>query len=97
MKTLDMKTLDNVHAILLAQTFDLYYCDEKIDFAKIDLQARLTPGWMIANVWTDDVRYFGTDDVMRYDVCTSKVITYKLYAIGLLVHTCTCKLKLAVK
>jgi hypothetical protein len=22
-------------------------------------------GWMIANVWTDDVRYFGTDDVIR--------------------------------
>jgi hypothetical protein len=22
-------------------------------------------GWMIANVWTDEVRYFGTDDVIR--------------------------------
>jgi hypothetical protein len=39
-------------------------------------------GWMIANVWTDDVRYFGTDDVIRrYEADLQKHVKVKLLGI----------------
>jgi hypothetical protein len=39
-------------------------------------------GWMIANVWTDDVRYFGTDEVIRkYEIELQKHVKVKLLGI----------------
>jgi hypothetical protein len=39
-------------------------------------------GWMIANVWTDDVRYFGTDEVIRkYEADLQKHVKVKLLGI----------------
>ena len=39
-------------------------------------------GWMIANVWTDDVRYFGTDHVIRkYEVDLQKHVKVKLLGV----------------
>jgi hypothetical protein len=39
-------------------------------------------GWMIANVWTDDVRYFGTDEVIRnYEVNLQKHVKVKLLGV----------------
>jgi hypothetical protein len=39
-------------------------------------------GWMIANVWTDDVRYFGTDEVIRkYETNLQKHVKVKLLGV----------------
>jgi hypothetical protein len=39
-------------------------------------------GWMIANVWTDDVRYFGTKDVIRkYESDLQKHVKVKLLGV----------------
>jgi hypothetical protein len=39
-------------------------------------------GWMIANVWTDDVRYFGTDEVIRkYEEELQKHVRVKLLGV----------------
>jgi hypothetical protein len=39
-------------------------------------------GWMIANVWTDDVRYFGTDAVIRkYEEDIQKHVKVKLLGV----------------
>jgi hypothetical protein len=39
-------------------------------------------GWMIANVWTDDVRYFGTDDVIKkYELELQKHVKVKLLGV----------------
>ena len=39
-------------------------------------------GWMIANVWTDDVRYFGTDEVIRkYETDIQKHVKVKLLGV----------------
>jgi hypothetical protein len=39
-------------------------------------------GWMIANVWTDDVRYFGTDSVIRsYEEELQKHVKVKLLGV----------------
>ena len=39
-------------------------------------------GWMIANVWTDDVRYFGTEEVIRkYEEDLQKHVKVKLLGI----------------
>ena len=39
-------------------------------------------GWMIANVWTDDVRYFGTDDVIKkYEEELQKHVKVKLLGV----------------
>jgi hypothetical protein len=39
-------------------------------------------GWMIANVWTDDVRYFGTDAVIRkYEQDIQKHVKVKLLGV----------------
>jgi hypothetical protein len=39
-------------------------------------------GWMIANIWTDDVRYFGTDEVIRrYEVELQKHVKVKLLGV----------------
>ena len=39
-------------------------------------------GWMIANVWTDDVRYFGTDEVIRkYEMDLQKNVKVKLLGV----------------
>jgi len=38
--------------------------------------------WMIANIWTDDVRYFGTDDLLqRYEKNIQKSIKVKLLGV----------------
>jgi hypothetical protein len=38
--------------------------------------------WMIANVWTDDVRYFGTDSVIRnYEEELQKHVKVKLLGV----------------
>jgi hypothetical protein len=39
-------------------------------------------GWMIANVWTDDVRYFGTDSVIKeYEMNLQKHVKVKLLGV----------------
>jgi hypothetical protein len=39
-------------------------------------------GWMIANVWTDDVRYFGTEEVIRkYEADSQKHVKVKLLGV----------------
>ena len=39
-------------------------------------------GWMIANIWTDDVRYFGTDEVIRkYELDVQKHVKVKLLGV----------------
>jgi hypothetical protein len=39
-------------------------------------------GWMIASVWTDDVRYFGTYEVIReYEVNLRKHVKVKLLGV----------------
>jgi hypothetical protein len=39
-------------------------------------------GWMIANIWTDDVRYFGTDSVIRqYEDNVQKHVKVKLLGV----------------
>ena len=38
--------------------------------------------WMIANIWTDDVRYFGTDDMLqRYEENIQKSVNVKLLGV----------------
>jgi hypothetical protein len=39
-------------------------------------------GWMIANIWTDDVRYFGTDEVIRkYELDVQQHVKVKLLGV----------------
>ncbi len=48
---------------------------------EVDEEDNVT-GWMIASVWTDDVRYFVTDDVIRrYEAELQKHVKVKLLGV----------------
>jgi hypothetical protein len=52
-------------------------------YVKIEVdESDSVTGWMIANVWTDDVRYFGTDAVIRkYEEDIQKHVKVKLLGV----------------